>query len=60
MSDDKTREIIERYCSEVDRNVVLFRSVSDKRCVCLNRENCDLRMDCKYDFEQFDKSNDLN
>jgi len=48
--DDKTRELIERYCSGVDRNVVLSRSVADKRCVCLNRENCDKRKSCKYDF----------
>lgn len=49
MCDDKTRELIERYCSEVDRNVVLFRSVNDKRCVCLNRDSCALCVDCKYD-----------
>ena len=48
MNEDKTRELIERYCSGVDRNVVLSRSVADKRCVCLNRETCNMRTDCKY------------
>ena len=46
--DDKTRELIERYCAGVDRNVVLSRSVLDEKCVCLHRDQCKMGKVCKY------------
>ena len=50
--DEKASELIERYCSGVDRNVVLSRSVDDKSCVCLNRDKCSMRTLCKYEFDE--------
>lgn len=58
--DEKASELIERYCSGVDRNVVLSRSVDDKRCVCLNRDKCSVRTLCKYDLDDKNASRRKN
>lgn len=60
MHDEKTREFIERYCSGVDRNVVLARSVADMRCVCLNRDRCEVRTRCKYDHDECEGARQKN
>ena len=46
--DTKTRELIERYCSGLDRNVIVSRRIGDEKCECLHRDVCKLVKGCKY------------